>query len=65
MYPSVDMTIFKPDDIEWVMDNYEFTKGKIAQALKENKWPGYSDRSGGITGILQAEIPLWYRSFDY
>lgn len=42
-------------------DGLRFMLDRIARAKRENKWPGYSDRSDNSYGILTANIPPWYR----
>lgn len=61
--PPYNATIyeFEKADIMASMDELEYLKNKVARAIKENFFPGYSDRADNKYGILTAEIPLWYR----
>lgn len=55
---------FSGSDREACMDNYRFILKKIQKARDQESWPGYSDRADNVHGILKAEIPLWYKSFN-
>lgn len=43
------------------MDELGYLFNKISRAMKEDKYPGYSDRSDNEYGILKANIPMWYK----
>lgn len=62
--PPFNATIyeFTESDIAYAFDELDYLLNKIATAEKENKWPGYSDRADNRHGILEARIPLWYKS---
>jgi len=51
---------FDKSDISHSMDELAYYKNKIAQAKKENLFPGYSDRADNPHGILTARIPSYY-----
>lgn len=53
---------FSEDDIRYCMDEYRYVKGIVKKALKQDKYPGYSQRSDNKFGILTAQIPLWYKT---
>lgn len=51
---------FTKNDIDICMGEYRYLINKIGDAYKQNKWPGYQDRSIGDHGILEARIPNYY-----
>lgn len=55
---------FEERDRAACMDNYRFILNKIKKSREAEKWPGYSERADNPHGILKAEIPLWYKSFN-
>lgn len=55
---------FSGSDQAACMDNYRFLLNKIKKSRDQEMWPGYSDRASNEYGILKAEIPLWYKSFN-
>jgi len=60
---SATLYEFDPEDIAWVMDEYDYVLNCVARALKENHFPSYSYRADNKYGILRANIPLWYKNF--
>lgn len=62
--PPFSATIYKfePEDMQYCIDEYEYTKRLVAECLKTNVWPSYSQRADNKYGILSAKIPLWYRT---
>lgn len=57
-------TIYEFDkaDIALCMDELRFLIYKIAKAKEENHYPGYTDQADNKHGILQANIPLFYKT---
>lgn len=53
---------FTKEDIEWGMDLLRYVINKTKRAIDENFFPGYSDQADNKFGIIQAQIPLWYKS---
>lgn len=51
---------FEKDDQESIHAVYRHVLRKIAQARKENKYPGFSDRSLNDYGVLPLSIPPYY-----
>ena len=51
---------FDKSDIAHSMDELDYMLHKIAQAKREDKYPGYSDRADNQHGILTARIPAFY-----
>lgn len=60
---SATLYKFEEEDIEYCMFEYEYTKRNVAECIKTNNWPSYSQRSDNKWGILSAQIPLWYRKY--
>lgn len=62
--PPFNATIYEltQSDIAWAMDELCFVLDRIARAKKENKYPGYGDRADNEFGILQANIPMYYKT---
>jgi len=56
-------TIYEFDkaDIALCMDAYDYLIHKIAKAKEENNYPGYTDQADNKHGILQANIPNYYK----
>lgn len=63
--PPFNATIyeFTKDDRYWCFDEYRYTLDLVAQAVRENKFPGYSQRASNKHGILEAKIPLYYKNY--
>ena len=63
--PPFNATIyeFMPDDQKYCFDEYRYTLDLVAEAVKTNKFPGYSQRASNQYGILEAKIPLYYRNY--
>lgn len=61
--PPYNATIYEFDeqDIAINTDHMHYYFNKIAEAQKNDKWPGYTDRADNKYGILRADIPAWYR----
>lgn len=53
---------FSPDDRKWCADDLAYEIGKVARAIDQDHFPGYSQEADNKYGILTANIPLWYRS---
>lgn len=53
---------FAKEDIEWGMDLLRYVINKTKRAIDSDLFPGYSDQADNQFGILQAQIPLWYKS---
>ncbi len=60
---SATLYKFEPEDIAYCMDEYIYTKQLVADCLKTNVWPSYSQRADNKWGILSARLPLWYRNY--
>lgn len=52
---------FIESDIRSTTMELEYYLNIIAKAEKEQKWPGYTQQASNPHGILQAQIPLWYK----
>jgi len=52
---------FTESDIRSTMMEYEYLVNMIAKAQKENLWPGYGQQADNKYGILQAQLPLYYK----
>lgn len=52
---------FTESDIRSTMMEYEYLLNIIAGAKEKNEWPGYTQQADNKHGILQAQIPLWYK----
>lgn len=63
--PPYNATIyeFSPEDQKMCFDELRYLLNRIAKAKKENLHPGYSDLADNQYGILQATLPMWYRTF--
>ena len=59
---SATLYEFTPDDIQTCMFELDYILGNVSKAIKENFFPAYSQESDNKLGILDAELPLWYRS---
>ena len=60
---SATLYEFDPEDIAWVMDEYDYVLGCVKQSFDKNLFPSYSYRADNKYGILKANIPLWYKNF--
>ena len=60
---SATLYEFQPEDIEWAMDEYRYVLKVVKEALEREHYPSYSYRADNKYGILQANIPLWYRNY--
>ena len=58
---SATLYEFQKEDIEFCFDEYKYTLNIVANAIKEDQFPSYNQRADNKYGILQAELPLWYR----
>jgi hypothetical protein len=58
---SATLYEFQKEDIEFCFDEYRYTLNLVAKAIKDEQFPSYSQRADNKYGILQAELPLWYR----
>lgn len=56
---------FTNEDQEWVKDDLAFLLMKLERAIRENNFPGYTDRADNKYGILRAKIPPWYKSIYF
>jgi len=52
---------FAKEDILWCMDNLRYVINKTKRAIDENMFPGYSDQADNQFGIIQAQVPLYYK----
>lgn len=52
---------FAKEDISWCMDNLRYVINKTKRAIDEKMFPGYSDQADNQFGIIQAQIPLYYK----
>lgn len=59
---SATLYEFTPDDIQTCMHELEYVIGNVSRAIKQDFFPAYSNEADNELGILDAEIPLWYRS---
>jgi hypothetical protein len=61
--PPFNATIYEfiESDRRSTFMEYEYLVNIIAKAESENLWPGYSQQADNKHGILQAQIPLWYK----
>jgi exodeoxyribonuclease VIII len=62
---SATLYEFDQEDINWCMNEYEYTLKCVADAIEQNKFPSYSFRADNKFGILTANLPLWYRNYGY
>lgn len=53
---------FADADRDYCWTEYEYVKGIISQAQKQNLYPGYTQRADNKYGFLEAQIPLWYKT---
>lgn len=60
---SATLYEFMQEDQKYCMDEYEYTKKIVKDALDKNIWPSYSQRASNPYGILEAKIPLYYKNF--
>lgn len=60
---SATLYEFDPDDIKYCMDEYHYTLELVAEAIRTNKYPSYSQRADNPHGILTAKLPAWYRNY--
>jgi len=58
---SATLYEFTPDDIQRSMDELEYVLRNVSKAMKQKFFPSYSNEADNELGILDAEIPLWYR----
>lgn len=61
--PPFNATVyeFAKEDIAWCMDNLRYVINKTKRAIDEKMFPGYSDQADNQFGIIQAQIPLYYK----
>ena len=61
--PPFNATIynFKKDDMIWATDILGYYQKITAQAINENFYPGYSQQADNKYGIIDVDLPLWYR----
>lgn len=61
--PPFNATIyeFQKDDRDLMEDRLHWLLRKMQAAFEQDKWPGYSDRADNQYGILNAELPLYYK----
>jgi len=52
---------FKNEDWQLMQDRYEYHLGLIKMAREENKFPGYTQRADNQHGILELELPMWFK----
>ncbi len=52
---------FKKEDWQMMQDRYEYQLGLIKMAKEQNKFVGYTQRSDNVHGILELELPMWYK----
>lgn len=52
---------FKKEDWQMMQDRYEYQLGLINLAKKQDKYVGYTQRADNVHGILELELPVWYR----
>jgi len=52
---------FKKEDWQLMQDRYDYYLGLIKMAKEQNKYPGYTQRADNIHGILELELPMWYK----
>lgn len=52
---------FPREDWEWSKLMFKNVLAKVKKAMDSNKWLGYSERSNGSHGILDLELPMWYK----
>ena len=60
---SATLYEFQQEDIKWCMDEYRYVLSVVKEAIEKNHYPSYSYRADNKYGILQANIPLWYRNY--
>jgi hypothetical protein len=53
---------FEQGDMHYSSDELDYLLRRIQRAREENLYPGYGDRAANEYGILQANIPVWYKS---
>lgn len=61
--PPYNATLYEFDkaDISVCMIQYDYLVNRIARAIRENDFPGYTDQADNKHGILQAMIPNYYK----
>lgn len=61
--PPYNATLYEFDkgDISVCMIQYDYLVNRVARAIKENDFPGYTDQADNRHGILQAMIPSYYK----
>lgn len=61
--PPYNATIyeFTEDDQRTVRETLAYTLSKIKRATDENHWPGYTQEASNEYGILEANLPPWYK----
>lgn len=52
---------FKKEDWQFMDDRYNYQLGLIKMAKDENKFPGYTQRADNQHGILELELPMWFK----
>lgn len=51
-------------DIEVLRDEYRFLLDRIMRSETSGLWPGYTDRADNPHGIIELQIPAWYRVYQ-
>ncbi|MFC0183327.1 PDDEXK-like protein of unknown function [Pseudarcicella hirudinis] len=61
--PPYNAQIYRFPKAEWAFfqNKLDFILSKIAMAREQNKYIGYTDRADNNLGILELEIPVWYK----
>jgi hypothetical protein len=61
--PPYNATLYEfiKADIDACMIDFRFLLGSIAKAFETNEFPGYTELADNKWGILNANIPAWYK----
>jgi len=60
---SATLYEFMPDDIQYCRDEFHYVLKTVADAIKANHFPSYSQRADNKHGILEARLPLYYKQY--
>jgi len=62
--PPFNATLYEFDKEDWefCFDELDYNISRLSRGLKENKFIGYTEFANNDSGVLKAQIPLWYRN---
>lgn len=58
---NVQLYEFNQSDLEVIRDEYRYLLRRIKECTETGVWPGYGDQADNKYGILQLNLPPWYR----